>query len=468
MTRTGLIGQALERGGVIDRHRLATTWGLAWPRILTGVAIMSKTTVDLAFIGIAVGTPAVAGFAFANAYWQIAKFVGIGLAGGVVALISQAYGAEAYDRGARILAHGLAVAVLLAVPIAVVYGVFASSLVAVFDPSPAAAGHAETYLVLVAPAVVFEFLNLIGSRTYAGVGDTGTPMVIRAVGAFLNIGLSAGLIFGAGLGVAGAAIGTTVAVGAVTVVFAWGLGGRAYPRVGRLVVALKPTAVTFDRAVSRELLTVSAPLIARGVAEAAVSFPLLWIAGSFNATVVAAYEVARRVRSLVDSLSWGFSIAASTLVGQHLGAGDLGEADAYAWGIIRLSAVVYVVTGAVVAAAAAPIAGIFVGPDAVATTRWFVVAAAVSVVFLGVDGSATGTLRGAGDTTYPFFTSLLGRYGGGLTVAAIGLSPMVGPVSLVVALVVETLIPASLNVRRVQSGRWKTVGGTTGMGAEVT
>jgi len=79
------VASALDRTGVIDRDRLTETLDLAWPRIVTGFAIMSKNTVDLAVIGIVLGAPAVAGIAFAFAYWQLAKFVSIGLAGGTVA-----------------------------------------------------------------------------------------------------------------------------------------------------------------------------------------------------------------------------------------------------------------------------------------------------------------------------------------------------------------------------------------------
>jgi len=72
--------------GVIDRERLDRTVSLSWPRIVTGFAIMSKQTVDLALVGWAVGSAAVAGLAYAYAYWTLGKFVGIGLAGGVAVI----------------------------------------------------------------------------------------------------------------------------------------------------------------------------------------------------------------------------------------------------------------------------------------------------------------------------------------------------------------------------------------------
>jgi putative MATE family efflux protein len=451
----------LDRAGVIDPRRFRDTFDLSWPRIVTGLAIMSKSTVDLAMVGWDVGTAAVAGLAFANAYWQVGKFLGIGLAGGTVSLVSQAYGAENAARASAAVAVSLVLALLIATPIALCYAVFAPELVAVLGSEPDPLRHAATYLALVAPALLFEFPNLIASRTYAGVGDTVTPMLIRAGGALANIVFSATLIFGYGLGVAGAAIGTSLATGVVALVFVWGLSGRAYVGRGACPVAVTRETLRFDgfAPLTRRLLTVSAPLMARRTAEMLVAFPLVAIAATFGPAVVAAYEVARRVRTLIDSFSWGFSIAASTLVGQRLGAGDEADAEAYALAIVRLSATVYVVAAVVVFALSPWIAGVFVDdPSVVSVAAPFVAAAAVSVVFLGVDGSATGTLRGAGDTQYPFFTSLLGRYGCALPVAALGLVTTLGATALLAALVAETVVPAVLNVRRVRSNRWKAVG----------
>jgi putative MATE family efflux protein len=468
---TASIARVLDRAGVIDPIRFRETFDLSWPRIVTGLAIMSKSTADLAMVGWDVGTAAVAGLAFANVYWQVGKFLGIGLAGGTVTLVSQAYGAGADERASAAVAVSLVVSVLLVTPLAVCYALFAPELVSVLGSDPAPLRYAATYLVLVTPALWFEFPNLIASRTYAGVGDTVTPMVARVGGALANVGLSAVLIFGYGLGVAGAAIGTAVATAAVAVVFAWGLAGRSYFGRGACPVALSRESLRVDgvRSLARELLSVSAPLMARRTAEMAVAFPLVALAATFGPAVVAAYEVARRVRTLLGSFSWGFSIAASTLVGQRLGADDSADAEAYARGILRLSAVVYLAVGALVFVFSRRIAGLFVAdPAVVAVAGPFVAVAAVSVVFRGVDGSATGTLRGAGDTQYPFFASLAGRYVCALPVAALGLLTPVGATALLGAMVVETAVPAALNVARVRSNRWKAIGrarATAGTGA---
>jgi putative MATE family efflux protein len=452
------VAGALDRAGVIERDRLTETLDLAWPRIVTGFAIMSKNTVDLAVIGIVLGAPAVAGIAFAFAYWQLAKFVSIGLAGGTVALVSQNYGGDERDRAALVVKQSLVVAAALVVPIVVGYVTFAEPLISLVGGQGDALGYGVTYLVVTAPALAFEFFNMIASRTYAGVGDTFTPMVFRAGGALLNVGLTVGFVLGAGLGVTGAALGTAVSIAAVAVGLSWGLSGRSYLGRGASPVPVGRDGAWIDTALIEQLVRVSAPLVARRVAEGIAVFPLLWVASSFGQAVVAALEVGRRVRALLGSFSWGFSIAASTLVGQRLGAGDENGATAYGQDIIRLSALVYVLASAAVVTAATPIARVFVDdPTAIAATAAFVIVAAVSTVPLGVNGSITGSLRGAGDTRWPFFAAMLGLYVFALPAALLGTVTALGVGGLYAAVLVEKFVPMGVNLIRFQSDRWQAV-----------
>jgi Na+-driven multidrug efflux pump len=249
--------------------------------------------------------------------------------------------------------------------------------------------------------------------------------------------------------------------------------GRSYVGHGASPVPIGRSGPWFDAELTRQLLKVSAPLIARRVAQGVVVFPLLWVASSFGDATVAAFEVGRRIRGLLGSFSWGFSIAASTLVGQRLGAGEESLATVYGRDVIRLSALVYVLASAAVAAAAEPVAGVFVdGPAAVAATATFVVVAAVSAIPLGVDGSVTGSLRGAGDTRWPFAAAMVGLYVFALPAALLGLVTPLGVAGLYAAMVLEKLVPAGLNGIRFRSNRWQAVsrqyrpGGADGESAE--
>jgi putative MATE family efflux protein len=454
-----VIATLLARAGVIEQSRLRATTDLAWPRILTGFAIMSKRTVDLAVVGLAIGPTAVAGLTLANAYWTVGKFVFVGLAGGTIALVSQNYGGDDIGRASRTVEASLLLAGSVALPLVGLFVVGSRPLVGLIGSDATTLGYGATYLAIVAPGLFFESLNLVASRTYAGVGDTLTPMALRATGAVLNVMLSGGLVLGAGYGVAGAAIGTTLSTVFVAVAFAWGLSGRSYGGRGA-----SPVPVTFarlpDRDLCRQLVTVSAPLVARRVAQTAAVFPLLAIAAAFGPLVVAAVGVARQVRALLDSFGWGFSIATSTLVGQSLGRGDEATAAAYGWEITKLSVVVYASTAAVVAVFARPVAAVFVGSEGLSVTTSFVRVAVVSAVPLGVDGSVTGTLRGAGDTNVPLVATLAGLYLVALPVAWLGSVTALGVAGLLLALVAETLVPMVVNVARFRAGTWKAISRT--------
>jgi putative MATE family efflux protein len=451
------VQESLDRAGVIEAARLTETMDLAWPRIVTGFAIMSKQTVDLAYVGWAVGSEAVAGLAFAYAYWMLAKYLAIGIAGGTVSLVSQNYGGDATGRAATVVTQSVWVSLVLVAPLVVAFVFFSDPLVALFDGGPVPTTAGATYLTFVAPGLAFEFLNLIASRTYAGIGDTYTPMVARAGGGALNIVIS-GVLVVAGFGVAGVALGTAISTAVVLVVLAWGMTGRTYG-----VLGMQPSPVTvtdatdvLDRGLATQLARISAPLIARRVLEGVVVFPLLWIAATFGPVVVGAFEVGRRIRALINSVSWGFSIASSTLVGQALGAGD--ETEAAGWAIIRLSVVVYVVVAALVILVPTPLAKLFVSePAKVAQAVVFIQVGAVSAILRGIDGSATGALRGAGDTTWPFVASVTGRYLFALPIAFVGYLTPLGVTGLYLALMLEAVVPGLINLWRFRSNRWRAV-----------
>jgi putative MATE family efflux protein len=446
----------LAGANVIAEPRLTETVDLSWPRVVTGFAIMSKRTVDLAIVGIAVGAEAVAGLAVANAFWTVGKLAFIGLAGGTLALVSQNYGGGEPDRARAVVVASLALAAALSIPVAALFGLGARPLVDLVGSAPEAARYGAVYLAFVSPGLVFEALNLVASRTYAGVGDTRTPMAIRAAGAALNVVLSATFVFRLGMGVAGAGLGTALATGLVAAIFAWGMVGRSYGGRGAspIPVGLGPWP---DRDLLGQLGRVSAPLVARRVAQGVAVFPLLAIAATFGSVVLAAVGVARQVRQLLGSFTWGFSIASSTLVGQALGAADEPLALAYGREITKLSLVVYTLAAAAVVALADPVAAVFVDDDAVAVTATFVAVAALSSIPLGVDGSVTGALRGAGDTRVPFLATLAGLYLVTLPVAWLGTVTALGSTALLLALLAETGVPVLVDVARFRTGAWLTV-----------
>jgi putative MATE family efflux protein len=450
------LARLLDRAGIIESSRVRAVGDLAWPRVVTGFARMSQQAADVAMVGLAVGTDAVTGMAFAFTYWALGEQLGLGIAGGTISLVSQRMGAEDEGAAGVALKQSVWVALALSIPMALTFALAAGPLVRLFGDDPAVVDAGVTYLTLVAASVPFGFLNKLGSRTFAGFDDTVTPMFIRAGAATVNIAINLVLVFGLGMGVAGAAIGTAVAVALATLAFAWGLLGGGYPTRGPVPVTVPLSRPHFDITTTRRLLKVAAPLMVRRTVRAGFRFPLLGIVAVFGPVVVAAFEIGRRVRNLMNAMTWGFSIAASSLVGRHLGAGDLAEAEATGTDILRLSAVSYLLLATLVILFARPVAGVFVrDPEALDAATTFVRVGAVAAVGLGLDGSATGILRGGGDTAWTFYATMAGMYLLALPLAYASIATGLGIVALYLGLVLETTVPAGIMLKRYTQGVWK-------------
>lgn len=454
----GLVGVALMRAGLIERERVEHSLDLACPRIVTGLARMSKSTADVAMVGIALGPAAIAGVGYAAPFWGIAFALGGGVAGGTIGLVSQRFGAGAHEELAMSVKVSAMLAVLITLPVALLYALVPGLLIELIGSGESAVAFGTDYLRIVSVGVPLAALNLVGSRTLVGADDAWTPMVLRGGGAIVNIVVNVVLIFGLEMGVVGAAIGTVVANVLVTSGFGIGLARGGLPGVGELPVRVPLSGPHLDRELLSDLREMSTPLIATNLARSGGQFPKIFIVGLFGPNVVAAYVVAMRVRGLMDVPNWGFSMASSSLVGQALGENDEHEAGAWASDIMRFSMTAYVLIAVGVLVFVDPIARVFVDdPSILPLVTTFLVVAAVSILFSGVYGGATGPLRASGDTRWPMYAQLAGLYLFTLPVAYLGAVTPLGISTLYGAIVLEMAVPAAITYYRYRSDTWKVV-----------
>lgn len=442
----------MERLGLIDRHRGRRMSELVWPRIVTGFARISQRVADIVMIGVVLGPTGIAGIAFASAFWQVGNMIALGLSGGAVSLISRQFGSEGNEGVGWVIRASAVIGLALAVPFGLAFWFGAEQFVGLLSDSTESVTFGATYLQVMALGTGFMFLNKIGSRALIGANDARTPMLIRSLGATVNVVLNAVFLFGLGMGMAGVALGTVVALGLVTTLFAVGLLTGRIPGVGTLPIRVSPVGGLGGADGVRDLLEVSVPLAVRRVVFTGAVFPVLAIAAWFGPVVVAALEVSRRIRKLGNAPNWGFSLASSSLVGQKIGSGNSREAREYAWGILRVSVFVNIAVAVVVFVFAQPIAALFVdSPDVLGRAVTFIRVTAVSLVGLGIDNTVTGILRSSGDTRWPLYGKV--AYVFAIPVAALAAST-VGIVALYALLLVETVVPAVFVLYRFWTGRW--------------
>ncbi|MEY7847666.1 MATE family efflux transporter [Natrarchaeobius sp. A-rgal3] len=454
------IGLALSRVGLIDRERAIKATNLAWPRMVTGLARMSKDAVDIAMVGVAVGTSAVAGVGLAGPFWGVIFAVGTGVAGGTIALVSQRFGADAYDELGTAVRSSAILVLAVSLPFVWFFWSYPHLLISLLTSNERVISHGAEYLRIVAFGTPFLALNLVGSRVLMGCDDSYTAMQIRVTGAMVNIVLNTIFIFGIGLGVTGAALGTTVSNVAVAAAFAIGLVRGSLPWIGAFPVTIDPTGRYLDPDVLADLVTIGTPIGLRSLVWAAFEFPMLGILDMYGENTVAAYVIARRIWGLMNAPGWGFGLAASSLVGQALGRNDETVAEDYGRDIVLFSTVTYAVFAVVVAIFVHDIVTLFSDDPAsgeIPIAVNLVYAACVAMLFQSVASATAGPLEASGDTTIPFVSQFTGMFCVAVPVAYLGAVSELGYWGLYLAFLGEAAIPAVLNYWRFRSGVWKSI-----------
>lgn len=456
-----VIGSLLTRLDLIDPDRAQRVANLSWPRVVTGIARMSKSTADVAMVGTALGAAAVAGVGYALPFWALAFMIGGGIAGGTISLVSQRYGAGRPETTSVAVKVSAYFALAVTLPLVVLFWTIPETLIGLLGASEEAVTYGARYLEVASLAMPFGALNVVGSRTLIGADDAATPMVIRAGAAAANIGLNAILIFVFGMGVVGAAIGTVTANAVGTVAFGFGLTRGRLPLIGELPVTIRWSSPHWEPETARQLAEIATPLALKNLAQNGGQFPLLAIVSMYGPHVVAAFVIAIRIRDLMNTPGWGFGLASSSLVGQSLGRSEEQKAEAYAHDTLRYTVAVYGTVAAGVFAFAGPLTHLFVDdPAVIPTTTALIRVTCLSVVLWGVLNGSLGPLRASGDTRWPLYGQTAGLLFFVLPAAYAGAVTPLGITGLYLALLLETGVPAAVTYARFRTEKWKCISRT--------
>jgi len=154
---------------------------------------------------------------------------------------------------------------------------------------------------------------------------------------------------------------------------------------------------------------------------------------------------------------WGFALAATTLVGQELGAERPERASRSAIESVRLVTAVMSVMGLLISILARPVMGIFINdPEVIAVGAPALRIAGLAMPFLGISFTLAGGLRGAGDTR-----SVLVIVASSIWLVRVAnsawLSPLFGLVGVWLAIAVDFAVRAGVLALRFRSGKWKLI-----------
>ncbi len=398
---------------------------LALPLILAELGWMSMGIVDTIMVG-HMANPALA--ISAAALGQVLyNTIAFGISGILLSLdtyLAQSHGAGHFDEANRWLLHGLLLAAGLALTLVV--------------------------LIVLAPAVMLRLpidrQVLLGSAAFLRALNYGTPALFlyftlrRYLQAFNHVRpialslVSANLINVCGnwlliyghswdyswgrihipaLGVTGAGLATSLSrcyLAAFLVIALWRIERRRH-------YGLRGMRLHFEPGRVRRLALLGAPAGGQIFVEISIFGMVTFLIGTMGRLPLAGHEIALNCASFTFMVPFAISAAGAVRVGQAIGRKAPAEAAAAGWSAILLGAAAMACFSAVLLLFPRAIAGAFTADRAViAATVPLLFVAAIFQFFDGLQITATGALRGAGNTHAGLIVQIVGYWIVGLPI----------------------------------------------------
>ncbi|MGJ9403655.1 MATE family efflux transporter [Arthrobacter sp. KK5.5] len=373
------------------RHLGRTILALAVPALGALIAEPLFLIADTAIVG-HLGIDELAGAGLGTTVLHTAVGLMIFLAYSTTPAVARHVGARRRDLALAAGRDGIWLAVALGAVLAVAGWLSAPALLGAMGADGAALGFAVDYLRWSMPGLPAMLLVLAATGVLRGLQDTKTPLVVAGVGFGANIVLNYALVYGAGMSVAGSALGTSIAQWGMAAVYLWLL----VPRTRAEGVRLRPS-----RGGMLATGRVGSWLMLRTASLRLALLATVWVATSHGTLTLAAHQLVFTLFTFLAFALDALAIAAQALIGKELGTGNTAMARRLTATMTRWGLLFGVATG-VLLALAAPFVGALFTSDAdvqrAAAVGLWVLAAAQPVC--GLVFVLDGVLIGAGDARY--------------------------------------------------------------------
>jgi len=394
-------------------RELRTLFALAAPLALTHLGNQILGAEDAAVVG-RLGEVELGAVGLGSGIYFTLAVVGLGLVVGFDPLVAQALGCGEIDTARRSYRHAARVALLATVPLSLSIAV----VVYLLPHAGIALDTAEAtrvYVLTRLPGLGF-FLLLVAARGFLSAHSVTRPLIVGVLVANLvNLPVSWALCFGdAGLvrfgipamgipalGIAGAGWASTLSTALQCAVAMYAL--RSLP--GR------DATRHFEPALMKRGARLGLPVAGTLLAEVGVFGLSSYFAGLLGQQPLAAHNVALLLASASFQVPLGIGIAASVRVGHAIGRDDTPGARQAGFLALGMAMAFMSTTAALFVFMPAALARIFSpDPNVIQAALPLLAIAAIFQLADGAQVVASGALRGAGDTRFPFIANVAGHY----------------------------------------------------------
>lgn len=448
------------------------TMKLALPAILEMTMQTLLGFADMAMVG-SLGAVAIAAVGLGDMPIMTLMAIFAALGTGATALVARHVGAKEQEKATETARQSLVIGVLAGILVSFLVVFFAPQIIDFMGAEPDAAPYAIEYITYTGSAMVFLIISVVMGGVLRGCGDTKTPMyanglanILNIIGNFLLIYNSATYVInipfaetpvalflpGAGLGVGGAALSTAISRVISSLIIMYVLfSGRA------------PIKFTFkdkyriNIEIIKRILNIGTPAAMEQLSMRVGQMLYGRKVAMLGTVMYASHRIALTAESVSFMPGFGFALAATTLVGQYLGAKKPEMSEKSGYEANKLALLFMTVLGLVFFFFPEVFILLFTrDPEIIANASICLKLVAIAQPFLAAVMVFSGALRGAGDTRYVMINTIIGVWG----IRLLGTYILIdffhfGLLGAWIGMVADLLVRGTLNFMRFRSGKWK-------------
>lgn len=366
------------------------------PLILGNFMQQLYNTFDSLIVGNYVGSSALAAVGAGGqiSFFLVAFYLGASSGAGI--LISQYYGAKDDEKLHAVVHNMMGIGIVLGVVITIVGIIFCPTFLGWIGTPVDMMPDAVTYLRIFFGGMLFQVVYNMLAAVLNAVGNSKRSLIYLIISSGLNIILDLLFVCVFKLGIAGAAWATIISQAVCCVlILKYLMGVEANYKVKLKDITLQRNYVKrivkmgFPAAVQNAVIAFSSLLIQAGV-------------NSYGTKAAAGFTAYMKVDGFDILPILSFSLAATTFVGQNVGAGNMKRAKKGAAIIIVINTIYTLIMTCVMTVFDSQIISLFShDPEVIESGVMCIWALAPFYVLLGLIHSFAGAIRGTGNTVGP-------------------------------------------------------------------
>jgi len=320
----------------------------------------------------------------------------VGVSSGATVIVAQFYGARRYEGVQNAVHTSMALALSAGVGLSVLGLLFAPLVLQAMSVPADIMGNAVTYIRIYFVGLTASGIYNIGSGILRAMGDTRRPLYFLIVSCMVNIVLDLLFVLGFGLGVAGAAIATTVS----QMVSAW-LIIRTLRRP-ETIYHLSWKKLRFTPGVLKSLLRIGLPAGLQADMYSFANIILQSCINSFGTNTMAAWTAFGKIDGFFWMIMSAYGVSITTFVGQNFGAQRYERIRKSVWVCLGMSLGTALLVGALYSLGAGLLISLFANDMAVIELGVHVVLRMSPFYFVYIFTEIfSGAIRGTGNALTP-------------------------------------------------------------------